>query len=80
MVDRTSEQRRAILQSPLLTAATTRGVLVFLASIQDALANAMPPLPTFPSWFDDTLQSVASRATAYASTIVADQPEPGALL
>ena len=63
LIDGDANRRRAVLESQLLVALTTRGVLLLLAAIQEALAST-PPIPTA---FDAALQSVAARATAYAT-------------
>ena len=69
------DTRRAILERPLLAAMTTRGVLLLLSGLQDALAEA-PPYVGDPAWLDGVLLSVGQRVTALAQALAAPD-EPG---
>ena len=67
--------RRAILESPLLVAMTTRGVLLLLGGLHDALAEA-PPYVGNADWLDGVLLGVAQRVAALAQALAAPE-EPG---
>jgi hypothetical protein len=69
--------RRAVLESPLLVAATTRGVLLLLSGLQDALAEA-PPYVGNDDWLDGVLLGIGQRVTALAQAMVAaEEPDSG---
>ena len=66
-----ADTRRSILESPLLVAMSTGGVLQLLACVQEALAEAGPPQLT-DLWMDEIIQAVSGRCTAIAALSVGE--------